>query len=416
MAGETRDAALPDIRVPAAWTFAGLAAGLVLGAAMQGTRALDMALPVVTPLGALWLRGLQMTIVPLVAALLFTGIVRAMAAANAAGIAGRALAMIVTILTASAILGALVTPQLLGLWQIPQGAVAALQGGAQGPAAAVPGFADFIDSLLAKNIVDAAAKGAMLPLVVFMALFAVASTRLPGSAGDLLARLFEAIAGAMLVIIGWVLALAPFGVFALALGLAASSGAAAFGILAHYIVLVSALGLIVLVAAYVIAFAGAGIGPLRFGKAMLPAQTVALSTQSSLASLPAMLAACRTLGLREASADLVLPLAVALFRATGPAMNMAVVIYVAQLTGTALTPASLAAGTAVAAIITYSTVSLPNALTFVSSAGPIAIAMGVPIEPLALLVAVEMLPDVMRTVGNVTMDVAVTATIDKKSE
>ena len=221
----------------------------------------------------------------------------------------------------------------------------------------------------------------------------------------------------MLVIIGWVLALAPFGVFALALGRGGQQrrgGVRLAGAL--YRCWSQLVGLTVLVAAYVLAFRRRGIGPLRFGRAMLPAQTVALSTQCSLASLPAMLAACRTLGLRETSADLVLPLAVALFRATSPAMNMAVVIYVAQLTGTALTPASLAAGAAVAAIITYSTVSLPDALTFVSSAGPIALAMGVPIEPLALLVAVEMLPDVMRTVGNVTMDVAVTATIDKKSE
>jgi Na+/H+-dicarboxylate symporter len=39
--------------------------------------------------------------------------------------------------------------------------------------------------------------------------------------------------------------------------------------------------------------------------------------------------------------------------------------------------------------------------------------MGVPVEPLALLVAVEMLPDLMRTVGNVTMDVAITSVVDR---
>lgn len=415
MSGEASTGTLPEIKVPAAWTFAGLAAGLVLGTLLQGTRLLDATLPIVQPLGALWLRGLQMTIVPLVAALLFIGIVRAVAAARAAGVAGRALALIVTILTSSAVLGALVSPLLLDAWPIPQGAVAALQSGPAAAPASVPGFAEFVDSLLAKNIVDAAAKGAMLPLVVFMALFAVASTRLPRGGGQTLAQLFEAIAGAMLVIIGWVLALAPFGVFALALGLAATSGAAVFGALAHYVALVSLVGLIVLIAAYGLALGGAGIGPLRFAKAMLPAQSVALTTQSSLASLPAMLASCRALGLREESGELVLPLAVAIFRATGPAMNMAVAVYVAKLAGVELSAASLAAGAAVAAIITYSTVSLPNALTFVSTVGPIALAMGVPIEPLVLLVAVEMLPDVMRTVGNVTMDVAVTAVVDRKS-
>ena len=414
MAGDRRESGLPDIRVPAAWTFAGLTLGLVLGASLRDTEVLRLSLPYISPLGGLWLRGLQMAIVPLVAALLFVGIVQAVAAARAAGTAARAMAMIVTILTASALLGAIVTPLLLGLWPIPHGAQAGLIASAPPVPAQVPGFAEFVDSLLAQNIIDAAARGAMLPLV-FMALFALATTRLPDSAERLLTQFFQAIAGAMLVMIGWVLALAPVGVFALAMGLAATSGAAVFGALAHYIILVSLLGLIVLVAAYVLAFAGAGIAPLRFGKAMLGAQAVAVSTQSSLASLPAMLAACRALGLREESGELVLPLAVALFRATGPAMNMAVVIYVAGMTGVSLTPGALATGAAVAAIITYSTVSLPNALTFVSSAGPIALAMGVPIEPLALLVAVEMLPDVMRTVGNVTMDVAVTATIDHSS-
>jgi len=414
MAGDRRESGLPDIRVPAAWTFAGLTLGLVLGASLRDTEVLRLSLPYISPLGGLWLRGLQMAIVPLVAALLFVGIVQAVAAARAAGTAARAMAMIVTILTASALLGAIVTPLLLGLWPIPHGAQAGLIASAPPVPAQVPGFAEFVDSLLAQNIIDAAARGAMLPLV-FMALFALATTRLPDSAERLLTQFFQAIAGAMLVMIGWVLALAPVGVFVLAMGLAATSGAAVFGALAHYIILVSLLGLIVLVAAYVLAFAGAGIAPLRFGKAMLGAQAVAVSTQSSLASLPAMLAACRALGLREESGELVLPLAVALFRATGPAMNMAVVIYVAGMTGVSLTPGALATGAAVAAIITYSTVSLPNALTFVSSAGPIALAMGVPIEPLALLVAVEMLPDVMRTVGNVTMDVAVTATIDHSS-
>jgi len=104
-----------------------------------------------------------------------------------------------------------------------------------------------------------------------------------------------------------------------------------------------------------------------------------------------------------------------MFRATGPAMNMAVAIYVANLTGVSLTPASLMTGVGVAWILTYGTVSLPNAISFIGTVGPIALAMGVPIGPLALLVAVEMLPDIVRTVGNVTMDVAVTAAVDRST-
>jgi proton glutamate symport protein len=58
-------------------------------------------------------------------------------------------------------------------------------------------------------------------------------------------------------------------------------------------------------------------------------------------------------------------------------------------------------------------VSLPGTISFITAISPIAAAMGVPIAPLAILVAVEQLPDIFRTLGNVTMDVAVTAAIDK---
>jgi len=115
-----------------------------------------------------------------------------------------------------------------------------------------------------------------------------------------------------------------------------------------------------------------------------------------------------------ASAEFVLPLAVALFRATSPVMNLAVCIYVAELSGIELSVGTIATGAALALLTAIGTVSLPGTISFVSSVGPIALAMGLPIEPLALLVAVEMLPDIMRTVGNVTMDVAVAATVDRR--
>ena len=119
--------------------------------------------------------------------------------------------------------------------------------------------------------------------------------------------------------------------------------------------------------------------------------------------------------MRETTADVTLPLAVALFRSTGPAMNLAVVIYVAWLTGVELTPATLAIGVAVAATTTLGAVSLPGSISFISSCGPIALAMGVPIEPLALLIAVEQLPDIVRTLGNVTNDTAAVATVDARA-
>jgi Na+/H+-dicarboxylate symporter len=252
--------------------------------------------------------------------------------------------------------------------------------------------------------------------VVFFVALAVAITRLPEAQRDLMLRFFEALGNAMLTNIGWVLWVAPAGVFALALTVGLASGGGAFAALGHYILLVTGLGTVVFVAGYVLGTIGGRRSPLQFARAMLPSQAVAISTQSSLASLPAMLQSCRLLGVRETTADFVLPLAVALFRATGPVMNLGVAIYVARLTGVELTPGLIAAGVAVALLTTIGSVSLPGAISFITAIGPIAIAMGVPVEPLALLVAVEMLPDVMRTLGNVTMDVAVAATVDRNTE
>ena len=114
------------------------------------------------------------------------------------------------------------------------------------------------------------------------------------------------------------------------------------------------------------------------------------------------------------TSGVVLPMAVAIFRFTGPCMNIAVAVYVAHVFGISLGPSQYAAGIAAAAITTMGAVSLPGQISFVSSIAPIAIAMGVPIEPLALLVAVETMPDLVRTIGNVTMDVAVTTVIARR--
>ncbi len=415
MVDETQALLLPDVRVPAVWTFAGLAAGLAAGLVLRNTALLVPAMSIAAPVGALWLKALQMTILPLVTALLFLGVVRSVAAAAAGATARRTLTLFAALLLTGAGVAVLLTPLLLRAMPIPAEAAEGLVGAGAHATGPVPGIGDFIASLVPANVLAAAAQDAMLPVILFTALFALAATRLTQAPRRVLTGLAEALAGAMMVIIGWVLALAPLGVFALALGVAASSGTSAVAALAHYIAVVSSIGAVVLVAAYGVAIGIARQSPGSFARAVAPAQAVAISTQSSLASLPAMLASCRRLGLSETSAEFVLPLAVALFRATGPAMNLAVAIYVAKLSGVALTPAALAAGVAVAMLTTLGSPSLPGSISFVTAIGPIALAMGVPLGPLALLVAVEVLPDIMRTLGNVTMDVAVTAVVDRRS-
>ena len=403
---------LVTVRIPAGWTLVGLIAGLAAGWLVARTGAAKPVLAFIGPLGALWLRALQVTIVPLVASLLVLGISQMALAARAGAAARRMLAWVFLVLLLSGVIAALLTPLLLDVFPPPARAAAVLS--ANGAPQEVPGIGEFIQSLVAPNIVAAAAETAMLPVTLFFAAFALALVRLPGDQREQLLGLFRAIANTMLLIIGAVLWVAPVGVFALAMGVGAASGGAAFATLAHYILTVVAVGSTLLIGGYLLAWLAGGISPLRFARAVIPAQAVALSTQSSLASLPAMLVSARRIELREETAEFVLPLAVAIFRATSPAMNLAVAIYVAHLAGVTLTPLSLLAGVAVAFVISLGSVSLPGTISFVVSVGPIALAMGVPIGPLALLVAVEMMPDIMRTIGNVTMDTALAAAVDRK--
>lgn len=402
---------LVTVRIPTWWTLAGLIFGLAGGLLLASSNVQDQVLAVTAPIGALWLRALQVTIVPLVAGLLVIGIAQMVRAARAGAAARWMLGLVATVLLFSGISSAIVTPLLLDWFPPPGAARGVLSAGGQ--AQEVPGLAAFVESLVAPNIVAAAAETAMLPLTLFFAAFAVAVARLPGGQRETLLGVFRALANAMLMIIGWVLWAAPVGVFALAVGVGAESGGGAFATLAHYILIVVAAGTVIFLAGYLLAWLVGGVSPPRFARELLPAQTVALSTQSSLASLPAMLVSAERLGVRERSSEFVLPLAVAIFRATSPAMNIAVAIYVAHIAGIALSPLALAAGVAVAFVIAIGSVSLPGTISFVISVGPIALAMGAPIEPLALLVAVEMMPDLMRTIGNVTMDVAVTTAVDR---
>ncbi len=415
--------ARPVQGVRAYWVLLALVLGLALGAlaAGIGDGIREPALQVSGLIGGLWLNALKMTVIPLVVALLVVGIAKGAEAARAGRIAGRTVLWIVIVCTASAIAGMLLIQLLTGIFPLPQAAAQALQVGLAGldQSAAqpqMPGVAEFFRGVVPENVIAAASNGDVLPLVVFAILFALATTRIAATARRSLVGLFEAISDTLLVIIAWVLWIAPIGVFALSFTVGASAGTAAFAGVLHYIVLVSAIGVAITLMGYPIAVLAGRVTLGNFARSMIAPQRVAISTRSSLASLPAMLAAARLMGIRDQVSDVTLPIAVALFRATGPAMNVAVAFYVAHWLGYQPTLGQIIAATAVGAVMSYAAISLPGEISFISSIAPIAMALGVPIGPLALLVAVEMIPDIFRTVGNVTLDVAVTAAVDRGGE
>jgi Na+/H+-dicarboxylate symporter len=367
-------------------------------------------LPYIEWIGLLWLNALKMTIIPLIVALLITGITATADAARAGKLAGRAVAIFVGANLVAGLMTLLVLPLLLQAFPMSDAAAAGLRHGLGGSTESVPSptFTDFILGLIPTNPIAAAAETKILPLIVFTTIFAFAISRIGSAERATLSGFFKALGDAMLVVIGWVLALAPIGVFALGYALAIKAGVAAFGGLVHYVLMLSAIGVCTILLGLALAVFVVGVPLPRFVRAMVPTFAVAISTQSSLASLPAMLKSSEELGVDPKKADVVLPLAVALFRFTSPAMNLAVVVYVAWLFGVELTPWEMAVGLLVALAAALSSVSLPGSISFVTSIAPIAIAMGVPVAPLGLLVAVETFPDIFRTLGNVVGDVAAT--------
>ena len=388
---------------------AGLLGGVLVARASVG--AADWGVLVARPIGTAWLNGLQMTVIPLVVALLVTAVASTAEAASAGKLATRTIGLTLVLLTINAVVAALVTPLILVAAPIPGAAAAALRAALVGvaPVQTPPPIAEMFAAIVPSNVVAAASSGALLSLIVFTLVFAFALTRIEAGARGQLVGLFAAIRDAMLVVVGWVLWLAPVGVFALAFTVGARAGTAAFGALVHYMAVISAVGVVVTLVAYLVAALGSRVPIARFARAALPAQAFAVSTQSSLATLPAMLKAAGEMGVPRSASGVTLPLGVAMFRATQPAMNLAIALYIGRWFGVEVPVPAIAAGILVGVVTSLGSISLPSQITFLASAAPIASALGVPLAPLGLLIAVETIPDIFRTLGNVTSNLALTA-------
>jgi Na+/H+-dicarboxylate symporter len=397
---------------------AALVAGLVLGAALPwlGLGAPDRVVALLDPVGTLWLNALRMTVLPLVVALLIAGIGGSAGGMAAGQLTSRAMLWFVALLFAAAGLSAVLATLFLTLWPVAPAAAAALRAGAQAAHHALPQLPstqEWLVSLVPANPFEAAASGAMLPLVVFAVLFGFAAARIEPVGRTRLLEFFQAVADTLLVLVRGVLWVAPLGVFALALGVGFRGGLGAAGAIGQYLVLVCGLSITLTLLLYPLAVWGGRVKLRDFARVAAPAQVVALSTQSSLASLPAMLAGMAQLPGRERESSVVLPLAVSLFRMTSPLVNLGIVLFVAQVNGVSIGAGAMAAGLLLAVITSWSVVGLPSQITFFNTTVPMSMAMGVPLELLPLLLAVEVISDLFRTVGNVTADMAVTALVTR---
>ena len=392
-----------------------LIAGLALGAAAAAYAGpgIKHAIELIESVGGLWLNSLRMTVVPLIFAVLVTGIAGVADAAATGRLAVKTLLWIVGILTFGACYTVLFADGFYALWPVAQAGGAALKAGATAAPDLVkqaPSIISFVKGLAPQNVIKAASEDSILPLVVFATFFGFAITRLPIARRQGLTDLFQNIGDVMVTIVRWVLLAAPVGVFALGLGVGLRAGIGAAGEIAHYVAAISLANIGMTILAYLFALFVARVPLAIWARSVAPVQVAAFATQSSLACLPAMIERCRDdLGVPDRVTGLVLPLSVAIFRATGPVANLGVALFLLRVYDVHPGAVQMIGAIFVATATSLASVSLPGQVSFFASIAPLCMVLGLPVDILPILIAVEVIPDIFRTVGNVTADMALTA-------
>lgn len=392
-----------------------LGAGLLAGAIVAGTDvpALDSAVRWIEPVGTIWINALRMTIIPLVVGGLVVGAASARDAKSIGSLGGRALAFFLVLLAAGAAFTVLVAPLMLAWLPVDPAVSAALQESAAGAASAAgadvaaaaqrgyPDVRQWLIDLVPSNPVRSAADGAILPLIVFAVAFGLAVSRIAAPERDVIVRFFRGLFDAMLTLVRWILEFAPVGVFALALPLATRLGLAAAGAVLYYIVTVVAICSMFIALMYPLASALGRVSPRRFARGAAPAQSIAFSARSSLASLPAMIdGGTKHLGFGSQITGFFLPLSASMFRLGGAIGIPAGVIFVCRLYGIPLGPGELATIALTSVLLTFSVPGVPGGSILIMV--PVLLAVGAPAAGIGLLLGVDTIPDMFRTTTNVT--------------
>jgi Na+/H+-dicarboxylate symporter len=389
----------------------GAAAGLTAGLAIAAFRApaLFAVVSFVEPLGTLWVNAIRMTVIPLVVSLLIVS-VASVDVGRVGRIGSRALLTFVALLGVSLFFAVLATPLLFA--QLPVDAAATRSLGENGPTAAtvvtegvskLPTFGQWLVELVPTNPIRAAADGSMFPLVIFVLLFALASTRTNPGLRQPLIHFFAGVSETMLVLVRWIIAAAPLGVFALMLGFSARMGASALGAAGYYVLAICALLVAQIVLLYAVAVV-VGRVPFRdFALAVFPAQTVAFSSRSSLASLPALIEGAEgSLRVPPEIAGFVLPLAVSTFKVSAPIVWIGGVLFIAKMFGVTIGPWEMLLIGAASVVLSFSAAGIPSGSLLLMA--PVFSNLGLPNEGIGILIALDVVPDIFKTVSNVTAD------------
>ncbi len=362
-------------------------------------------------LGGLFLNALKMLIVPLVVSSIIVGIAGIGSSSNLGRLGGKTLLYYLTTSLLAILIGLavvnLISPGIDELGPVKErlgfdGDISAISDKVAGR-----GAGDVVDIFLRMvptNIVAAAADGQMLGLIFFSLLFGFFMTKIQDDYAETQYNFWQGVYETMMRITDWVMRFAPVGVFALVAKVVASTGFSAFAPLAWFFVsVVLALALhFFLTMPLLLHFVG-GVNPLRHYRAMAPALLTSFSTASSSATLPITMECVeKNAGVSNRTSSFVLPLG-ATVNMDGTALYECVAaMFIAQAYGLELS------------FVTQFTIVLTALLTSIGVAGipaaslvAISIilgAIGLPLEGIGLILAVDRILDMMRTATNVFSD------------
>lgn len=397
---------------------AGLLGGILIAA--SGNDSLLRAADAIVPIGTVWINAIRMTVIPLVVSLLITGVAGAADLRAIGRIGGRSLLTFFLLLTGTAIV---IMPIGVFAFQVfgpntsrPPLPAGAAEAAGQIAAGGQPiGFGAWLTSLIPTNPIAAAANGAMLQLILFTLILALAIAKLAPASRDPLLGVFRALSEAMLVIVRWVVALAPLGVFALVLPLAARGGAGVAGAVGFYIVAYSLACILVILLLYPVSIVAGKVAPGRFARAVLPAQSVAFASSSSIASLPALVeGAERVLEVPKRVSGFVVPLAVSTFKVAAPVSWTIGALFVAWFYGIQLSLGALTTVAFASIFLAFAAPGVPRGAFLMLT--PLFLEIGLPAEGIGILIAVDAIPDLFATVLNVTGHMAATAIVARQVE
>lgn len=382
----------------------GLATGLLAAAGVDVLMTVAVASE---PFGTAFLNAIRMVVIPLVIAVIFTGVAR-LGDPRKLGRLGLTTLLFFwgTVLPAIVIgMGVM----WLGLAFAPE---VTMPAAAAREAPELPGLVDFLVSLIPSNPFAAANTGSLLPLIVFTALFAAAAGTLDEEPRARLLGFAEAVSDALIKLVWWILWTAPVGIFGLAAPVTAELGWDLIQSLAVFVIcVVLALGLYIATVYMPFLKLVGGIGPVKFLGGTFGAASIAFSTTSTAAALPVTLEETKELGVSETTADLVLPLGASMYRAGSALFQGAAIVFLAFLFDVSIPPAAV--GGAILATFLVSLTVAPVPSSGVVTLAPALDAVGIPLAGLSILLGIDRIPDMFRSATNLLGQITTAVVVDR---